>query len=271
MRYALIIILSLLVVKELAGEDKKIILSGVTFEKLDSIFGLDSPYTDYQKEEMWKDYRGKYVTWAGEVNYVSEGLLGGLSVGFKYKENTLSYDVLVSFRPEYKKDFLKVAKGVRVRYRARLDAYTGTILSYHLSDGHTPADYFSTETKVCTVLEVIDGDTIKLSNGEIVRYIGMDTAEIEEPFGNVAKEYNRRLVEGKTVRLEFDIKSRDKYGRLLAYVYVGDIFVNALLIQQGMAKAMTIPPDTRNQKYFEQLEIEAKESKRGLWRCLSEK
>lgn len=265
MRYAGLIILSLLMAGELVAEEKEMVLLNISFEQLDSIFGLDSPYTDYQKEKMWKDYRGKYVTWAGEVNDVSEGLLGGLSVGFKHKEDTLNYDVLVSFRTEYKEDFLKVAKGVRVRYRARLESYTGVILSYHLEDGHTPADYLSTATKICTVTKIIDGDTIELSNGEIVRYLGVDTAEIEEPLGGVVKEYNRRLVENKTVRLEFDVKPRDKYGRLLAYVYVGDIFVNALLVQQGMAKVMTVPPNIRNQKYFEQLEIEARETKRGLW------
>jgi micrococcal nuclease len=66
------------------------------------------------------------------------------------------------------------------------------------------------------VKRVIDGDTIVLNNGEKVRYIGIDTPERDEDYYNKAKEFNKKLVEGKTVRLETDVQQRDRYGRLLA-------------------------------------------------------
>jgi len=97
---------------------------------------------------------------------------------------------------------------------------------------------------VPVVTRVIDGDTIEVSiAGESykVRYIGIDTPELDDKrpkFCALAQEatrYNRELVKGKTVRLEKDISETDQYGRLLRYVYVGDIFVNAELVRQGLA------------------------------------
>jgi endonuclease YncB( thermonuclease family) len=82
-----------------------------------------------------------------------------------------------------------------------------------------------------TVVRIVDGDTIQVRIAdrlEKVRYIGMNTPEIhhprkgEEPWGREASEVNRELVAGKQVRLELDVQERDRYGRLLAYVWVGD-------------------------------------------------
>ena len=122
------------------------------------------------------------------------------------------------------------------------------------------------------VERVVDGDTIKLANGEKVRYIGIDTPETKHPrkpvqyFGKEAFEANRKLVEGKTVRLEFDVQQRDKYGRLLAYVYVDDIFVNAWLVENGFAQVSTYPPNVEHQELFLKLQREAREKNRGLWK-----
>ena len=122
-----------------------------------------------------------------------------------------------------------------------------------------------------TVNRVIDGDTIKLTNGERVRYIGVDTPELHHPkipvqyFAKEAKEFNEALVGGKGVRLEFDIEKRDKYGRLLAYVYVGDAFVNARLVEEGYAQIMTIPPNVKYAEEFLKLQQEARRENRGLW------
>ena len=122
-----------------------------------------------------------------------------------------------------------------------------------------------------TVVRVIDGDTILLSNGEKVRYIGINTPEVhhptrgKEPYGEVAAEANRRLVEGKTVRLEFDVRQRDKYGRLLAYVYVDGQMVNRTLVRDGYAEVATYPPNVRHQDEFLKLQREAREQSRGLW------
>ena len=124
------------------------------------------------------------------------------------------------------------------------------------------------------VVRVVDGDTIHVRIGarvEKVRYIGVNTPEVhhprkgEEPGGREAAEVNRRLVEGKSGRLELDVQERDRYGRLLAYVWVGDVMVNAELVRLGYAQVMTIPPNVRYQEIFVKLQREAREAGRGLW------
>ena len=118
------------------------------------------------------------------------------------------------------------------------------------------------------VIEVIDGDTITVEGGYRVRYIGIDTPEVYpdlEAFGTEAWQANRRLVEDKEVRLERDISETDKYGRLLRYVWVDDILVNAELVRQGLARTKAYPPDTKYQDYLEQMETEAREAGRGVW------
>ena len=101
-----------------------------------------------------------------------------------------------------------------------------------------------------------------------MRYIGINTPEIHpdlEAFGIEAREANRRLVEGKKVRLERDVSQTDKYGRLLRYVWVDGILVEAELVRQGLARAKAYPPDTKYQDYLEQMEVEAREAGRGMW------
>ena len=118
------------------------------------------------------------------------------------------------------------------------------------------------------VIEVIDGDTITIEGGYQVRYIGIDTPEIYprlETYGIEAWLANRKLIEGKRVRLEKDVSETDKYGRLLRYVYVDDMLVNAELVRLGLAKAKAYPPDIKNQEYLELMEVEAKENGRGMW------
>ena len=121
------------------------------------------------------------------------------------------------------------------------------------------------------VARVIDGDTIEIGGGERVRYIGIDTPETVDPrkpvqcFGVEASNKNKELVEGKMVRLEKDITDRDKYNRLLRYVYVGDIFINLELVKQGFAYSYSYPPDIKYQDQFLKAQQEAKEAKRGLW------
>jgi len=125
------------------------------------------------------------------------------------------------------------------------------------------------------VTRVVDGDTIHVKLGdrvEKVRYIGVNTPEVhhpskgEEPGGRAAAEMNRRLVGGQRVRLERDVQARDRHGRLLAYVWVGDAMVNAELVRLGYAQVMTIPPNVKHQELFTKLQREAREAGRGLWR-----
>ncbi|MEO0230580.1 MAG: thermonuclease family protein [candidate division WOR-3 bacterium] len=118
------------------------------------------------------------------------------------------------------------------------------------------------------VTRVIDGDTIVvLLNGreEKVRLIGIDTPERGRPYFEEATKKTAELVLGKKVRLEKDVSERDKYGRLLRYVYVGSIFLNAELVRQGYAMVYTYPPDVKYSEYFLKLQQEARIKKRGLW------
>ena len=124
------------------------------------------------------------------------------------------------------------------------------------------------------VLRIVDGDTILVlldGREERVRYIGVDTPETVAPdrpvecFGTEASAANARLVEGQTVRLERDVSERDRFGRLLRYVYAGDVFVNAELVRAGFATAVTFPPDVRETARLRQLERDARAAKRGLW------
>jgi micrococcal nuclease len=125
-----------------------------------------------------------------------------------------------------------------------------------------------------TVVRVVDGDTIYVQLGnqvEKVRYIGVNTPETnhptrgEEPGGREATEVNQHLVGGKPVYLELDVRVRDRYGRLLAYVWVGDVMVNAELVRLGYAQVMTIPPNVKYQGLFLKLQREASEAGKGLW------
>ena len=175
--------------------------------------------------------------------------------------------------------------------------------------------------EVYTVQRVVDGDTLKLSNGERVRLIGVDAPESSNNpklrrdvkrtgqvaneiigMGKRAKKFTQNLIKGKTVRLEFDVQQRDKYGRLLAYVYIpmrpltrfeklniqdGDFMhdyasmrvpaksfeeknaeptmLNAYLVENGFAQVMTIPPNVKYADLFLKLQREARENGRGLW------
>lgn len=126
----------------------------------------------------------------------------------------------------------------------------------------------TTQSSYTSVTKVIDGDTIQISSGEKIRYIGMDTTEVYpvvQCFSEEAKKANENLVLGKEVRLEKDISETDKYGRLLRYVYVGDIFVNDKLVREGYAKVATYPPDVKYQQVFLESERFARENNLGLW------
>jgi len=136
------------------------------------------------------------------------------------------------------------------------------------------------------VRRAVDGDTLVLESAERVRLIGIDTPEMHMSnklyreakrtktdiqtimtLGRKAYEFTRNLVEGKRVRLEFDVERYDKYGRLLCYVYLKDgTFVNAKIIQEGYASLLTIPPNVKYVDLFRELYREARENNRGLWK-----
>jgi len=135
------------------------------------------------------------------------------------------------------------------------------------------------------VRRVIDGDTIELQNGERVRLIGIDTPEsrfnskLERDakktgrdqrtiiaMGKKATIFTKSLVGGKRVMLEFDVERRDRYGRLLAYVYLPDgRMLNAELLKAGYAQVYTFQPNVKYVNKFLALQKEARENNRGLW------
>jgi micrococcal nuclease len=117
-----------------------------------------------------------------------------------------------------------------------------------------------------SVVRIIDGDTIVIEGGYHVRYIGVDSPETDEFYYSEAKQMNADLIAGKKVRMESDITDKDKYGRLLRYVFVDDIFINAEMVRQGCAWATSYPPDVKYQVYFKAMEKEARQLKRGFWK-----
>ncbi|MDP9188759.1 MAG: thermonuclease family protein [Actinomycetota bacterium] len=127
------------------------------------------------------------------------------------------------------------------------------------------------------VLEITDGDTIVArlaASGEVerVRYIGVDTPESTpgqplECFGHEAAAANRRLVEGRKVLLRPGVEPRDDYGRLLAWVRVGPISVNARLLRHGFARTLAIAPNDSHAARYERLEAAAGRAGVGLWRA----
>ncbi len=128
------------------------------------------------------------------------------------------------------------------------------------------------------ITRVVDGDTVRVALGgreETVRYIGVDTPETKKPgaavecFGKAASAANARLVSGERVRLRFDAERRDRYGRLLAYVFRrrDGLFVNAALIRGGFATTLAIAPNVSQAALFRTLERRARVRGRGLWRA----
>ena len=109
------------------------------------------------------------------------------------------------------------------------------------------------------VVRVVDGDTIVVEiagERERVRYIGVDTPELDDPrpevraLARAARRANAELVEGRRVRLELDAEKRDRYGRLLAYAWIGDTLVNEALVRRGYAAPYTYPPNVRYAERF---------------------
>jgi micrococcal nuclease len=140
---------------------------------------------------------------------------------------------------------------------------------------HTRRDRSAPTFGTARVLRVVDGDTISVRIGgrtERVRYIGIDTPESVKPgtpvqcFAKRAAAANAALVAGREVRLVRDAEPRDKYGRLLAYVYREDgSFVNATLVRDGYARTLTIPPNVAHASEFARLARAARVAGRGLW------
>ncbi|HEX3621876.1 MAG TPA: thermonuclease family protein [Acidimicrobiales bacterium] len=124
------------------------------------------------------------------------------------------------------------------------------------------------------VKRVVDGDTIEVVGGDRVRLIGMDTPETVDPnrpvgcYGKEASRFTTSLLPpGTVVRMVGDVEQRDRYGRLLAYIYrrADGLFVNAELLRRGFAQVLTIPPNVAHTDEFTAIARQAREASQGLW------
>ncbi|SHI74505.1 Endonuclease YncB, thermonuclease family [Geosporobacter subterraneus DSM 17957] len=156
--------------------------------------------------------------------------------------------------------FIAEALGAKVDW----DAATKTVV---IKSGAAATTY--------KVLRVVDGDTLEIEyNGakEKVRLIGVDTPESVHPdaaknneFGEIASIFTKGLLEGKEIELEFDVQERDKYGRLLAYVWINGKMYNKTLLEEGYAKVATFPPNVKYVEDFKALQTVARDGNKGLW------
>jgi micrococcal nuclease len=115
------------------------------------------------------------------------------------------------------------------------------------------------------VTEVVDGDTIRLKSGEAVRYIGIDTPEEGASFFREASIANEEILKEGRIKLEYDREKKDRYGRILAYVWVDTLLVNAELIKRGLASVYMFSPNLRYRNLFVSLQKEARKKKLGIW------
>lgn len=134
--------------------------------------------------------------------------------------------------------------------------------------GYTYTGYFvfTNSRTVAIVAKVIDGDTIQLTDGTRVRMIGIDADERGGECYQEAKDRLRQLVESKNVVLEKDKIDKDKYGRLLRYVFVDNIFVNYILVREGLARVHIAEPNVKYSKQLEQGFLLARNESGCIWR-----
>ncbi len=117
------------------------------------------------------------------------------------------------------------------------------------------------------ITRVLDGDTVVLETGEKFRYLGIDAPELNDRWGPEAKKFNEDMVLGKKIKIELDRTKLDKYGRILGYVWSGDIMVNEALVERGYAKVNLMKGEVKP-KYLDRLqkaEAWAKQNNDGVW------
>jgi len=150
---------------------------------------------------------------------------------------------------------------------------SSTNITAYIIETNTTSSASSTTTtstlklqdNIVNISKVIDGDTIKLTNGQVVRLICIDTPETNEPYYQEAKNRLEKLIENKNVRLEKDVSETDRYGRLLRYVYLDNKFINLIMVEEGYAKAYRYEPDVKSCDELEAAEGKARYSNLGIW------
>jgi micrococcal nuclease len=149
--------------------------------------------------------------------------------------------------------------------------------SCNTESGQKDSAFANTAKGFVKVKRVVDGDTFVAEDGTPkglkIRLIGVDAPESHASehkvvgyYGAEAKAFLTEYLQGKSVRLEYDVTKLDKYHRTLAYVYMPDgTFLNAELIKRGYATTLTIPPNVKFAGTFVQLQRAARNKKQGLW------
>jgi len=122
--------------------------------------------------------------------------------------------------------------------------------------------------KSAVIKRVIDGDTVELFNGTVLRYTGITAPENDELFAEEATKLNRELVEGKEIKLEYDNYTSDKFGRILAYAIVNEVNVSIELVKKGMAELVIYQ---KRKPFIYQVQLleaqeQAKKQKLGIWK-----
>ena len=147
------------------------------------------------------------------------------------------------------------------------------------SDSSTPPNGQADQVEIADgkIAHVIDGDTVDIEidgHTERVRLIGVNTPETKHPtkpiecFGPEASAYLTQLLpKGTTVRIERDVEARDRYGRMLLYLYLGsnDLFINLDLVARGYGTPMSIEPNTFHRNDFVRAAAQAEAANVGLW------
>ena len=149
-------------------------------------------------------------------------------------------------------------------------AMVALLVTHWLTDNQPPPG--SLEPGIYHVARVVDGDTLVLTNRARVRLIGADTPETVrpnhpvEPWGREATQFTREFVAGGAVRLQFDGPPKDKYGRFLAHVWVGDRMLEEELIRAGLATATTnYRFSTTTKVRLLAAQTQARAAGRGIW------
>lgn len=174
---------------------------------------------------------------------------------------------MLSSRPRMPSSRMKFSKK-KTEFR-RFAAFAAVALLVAASS----ATAFAKEKQLAVVSEVMTGDTVRLKGGKILRYIGLEAPSLQNKillvreYGKASLEFNRSLVEGNTIQIEWDSQIRDKHGDLIGYAYLADgTFVNRSILEKGHAKVAITPPNTRHAGKLREAELVARREKAGLWR-----
>ncbi len=129
----------------------------------------------------------------------------------------------------------------------------------------TTSGYAVLDAEEALIADVIDGDTVETIEGVRIRLLGINTPEVNEDYYQEAKDELKKLVFNKTVLIVEDVQDKDKYERDLRYMYVGGIFVNAYMVENGYARTLNIEPNTRFSEELALLERDAIDREVGIW------